>query len=91
MGYLLQMEPLGHIPGMLVIDHRCRQYMLIPYNREMLRPNFARTQIGDLPTFEKHVQHLIAAVPRDGSTVNLSDLFFRLTSKQIDGQTPIDV
>ncbi len=48
-------------------------------NREMLRPNFARTQLADLPTFEKHVKHLIAAVPRDGSTIDLSDLFFRLT------------
>ena len=45
----------------------------------MLRPNFARTQIGDLPTFEKHVKHLVSAVPRDGSTVDLSELFFRLT------------
>ncbi|KAK3711360.1 hypothetical protein LTR37_009740 [Vermiconidia calcicola] len=49
------------------------------HSREMLRPNFARTQIGDLPTFERHVQHLVAAVPRDGSTVDLSELFFRLT------------
>lgn len=45
----------------------------------MLRPNFARTQIGDLPTFEKHVQHLISAVPSNGATVDLSELFFRLT------------
>ena len=45
----------------------------------MLRPNFVRSQVGDLPTFENHVKHLVAAVPRDGSTVNLSDLFFRLT------------
>jgi hypothetical protein len=45
----------------------------------MLRPNFARSQIGDLPTFEKHVRHLVAAIPRDGSTVDLSVLFFRLT------------
>ncbi|KAK5175298.1 uncharacterized protein LTR77_000436 [Saxophila tyrrhenica] len=49
------------------------------HSREMLRPNFARTQIGDLPTFEKHVQHLVAAVPHDNSTVDLSELFFRLT------------
>lgn len=45
----------------------------------MLRPNFSRTQVGDLPTFERHVAHLIGAIPRDGSTVDLSDLFFRLT------------
>ncbi|GAB7366215.1 hypothetical protein MBLNU230_g7774t2 [Neophaeotheca triangularis] len=49
------------------------------HSREMLRPNFTRTQVGDLPTFERHVAHLISAVPRDGSTVDLSELFFRLT------------
>lgn len=45
----------------------------------MLRPNFVRSQVGDLPTFENHVKHLVAAVPGDGSTVDLSELFFRLT------------
>ena len=35
-----------------------------------------RTQIGDIEMFEKHVQHLIQAIPRDGSTVHLQDLFF---------------
>ena len=49
------------------------------HSREMLRPNFARSQVGDLPTFEYHVKHLVAAVPRDGSTIDLSELFFRLT------------
>ena len=45
----------------------------------MLCPNFVRSQVGDLPTFESHVKHLVAAVPRDGATVDLSELFFRLT------------
>lgn len=48
-------------------------------SRELLRPNFARTQVADLQTFENHVKHLIHAIPRDGSTVDLQDLFFRLT------------
>ncbi|KAK0988782.1 hypothetical protein LTS01_009051 [Friedmanniomyces endolithicus] len=48
-------------------------------SREMLRPNFARSQVGDLATFETHVKHLVAAVPKDGSEVDLSELFFRLT------------
>jgi cytochrome P450 len=48
-------------------------------SRGMLRPNFVRSQVGDLPTFETHVSHLIDAIPRDGSTVDLQDLFFRLT------------
>jgi len=45
----------------------------------MLRPNFVRSQIGDVATFERHVSHLINKLPKDGSTVNLADFFFRLT------------
>lgn len=45
----------------------------------MLRPNFARSQISDLETLEVHVARLLKAIPRDGSTVDLQDLFFRLT------------
>ena len=48
-------------------------------SRELLRPNFVRSQVGDLATFEIHVDQLIKAIPRDGSTVNLQDLFFMLT------------
>lgn len=49
------------------------------HSRELLRPNFVRNQVADLATFETHVDHLIKALPRDGSTVDLSKLFFRLT------------
>ena len=49
------------------------------HSRDMLRPNFVRSQVGDLATFETHVNHLIQAIPRDGSTVDLAELFFRLT------------
>ena len=45
----------------------------------MLRPNFTRRQVADLETFEVHIDHLIQAIPRDGSEVNLQELFFRLT------------
>lgn len=48
-------------------------------SRELLRPNFARTQVGDLATFEIHITQLLKAIPRDGSTVDLQDLFFQLT------------
>ena len=48
-------------------------------SRELLRPNFVRAQVADLETFEVHVNHLMDAIPRDGSTVDLQDLFFRLT------------
>ncbi|KAL8723367.1 MAG: hypothetical protein Q9181_007300 [Wetmoreana brouardii] len=49
------------------------------HSRELLRPCFVRSQLGDIDLFEKYFQHLLALVPRDGSTVDLQDLFFRLT------------
>lgn len=49
------------------------------HSRDMLRPNFVRSQIGDLPMFETHVKQLTAAIPRDGSTVDLQGLFIRST------------
>lgn len=49
------------------------------HSRDLLRPNFSRTQVRDLDTFETHIQHLLMAIPRDGSTIDLQDLFFRLT------------
>ena len=49
------------------------------HSREMLRPNFVRSQVGDLASLQQHVDHLIQAIPRDGSTVDLSPLFFKLT------------
>ena len=49
------------------------------HSRELLRPNFVRSQVGDLETFETHVNHLVQAIPRDGSTVDIEDLFFQLT------------
>ena len=49
------------------------------HSRELLRPNFTRSIIGDVPVFEAHVQQMIKALPRDGSTVDLQELFFQLT------------
>ena len=49
------------------------------HSRDMLRPNFNRSQVGDLPMFETHVSHLIQAIPKDGSMLDLQDLFFQLT------------
>jgi len=49
------------------------------HSRAMLRPNFDRSQVGDLDSMERHVRHLIEAIPRDGSTLDLQPLFYRLT------------
>ena len=49
------------------------------HSRELLRPNFTRAQVGDVEMYRQHVDHLIQAIPRDGSMIDLQDLFFRLT------------
>lgn len=49
------------------------------HSRDLLRPNFMSTQIRNLNIFEPHIQHLLKAIPRDGSTVDLQELFFRYT------------
>ena len=48
-------------------------------SRELLTPNFARSQIDDPETLESHVSALIDAIPHDGSTVDLQEGFHRLT------------
>lgn len=45
----------------------------------LVRPSFARAHVADLETFESHIQHLIAKIPRDGSTIDLQPLFYQLT------------
>lgn len=48
-------------------------------SRHLLRPNFNRDQVGDLDAFERHFRLLLKHIPRDGSTVDLQPLFFKLT------------
>lgn len=50
------------------------------HSRAFLKPSFSRSQIGDLATLETHVQDLVKAIPRDGSTVDLLQLFLRYTA-----------
>lgn len=45
----------------------------------MLRPNFVRSQVGDIEMFEKHVQNVFQAIPKDRSMVKLEDIFFSMT------------
>ncbi len=49
-------------------------------SRELLRPNFARSQIDNPETLEPHVSALIDAIPHDGSTFDLQELFSRFTT-----------
>ena len=52
------------------------------HSRALVRPAFTRNQVADLESFEFHTQKLIAKLPKDGSTVDLGPLFFRLTLDQ---------
>lgn len=48
-------------------------------SRALLRPNFTRSNVGDLDVHEEHVTKMIARIPRNGETVDLQELFFMLT------------
>ncbi|GLA43641.1 hypothetical protein AnigIFM63309_001572 [Aspergillus niger] len=48
-------------------------------SRALIRPSFAREQVTDLRLLEELIQDLFALLPRDGSTVDLQELFFRYT------------
>jgi hypothetical protein len=48
-------------------------------SRALLRPSFSRSFIGDLDVFEDHISNMMSKIPRDGSTVDLQSLFFKLT------------
>lgn len=48
-------------------------------SRALLRPNFARDQLADIDAFERHMEYFVKAIPTDGSTVDLQELFFRMT------------
>ena len=48
-------------------------------SRHLIRPNFARDQVADLEAFERHFKLMLKHVPKDGSTVDLQELFFKLT------------
>ncbi|KAM0157982.1 hypothetical protein ACHAQE_005769 [Botrytis cinerea] len=48
-------------------------------SRALLRPTFAKESISNLEAAELHFQHLLNRIPREGSTVDLQDLFFKFT------------
>ncbi|CAF9906100.1 hypothetical protein IMSHALPRED_004078 [Imshaugia aleurites] len=50
------------------------------HSRALLRPSFARSQVSDLSMLDIHVENLIRTIPRDGSTVDLGDLFLCYTA-----------
>jgi cytochrome P450 len=48
-------------------------------SRELLRPTFAHENLANLTSIEEHMQELLKCIPTMGHTVDLQELFFRLT------------
>ena len=48
-------------------------------SREMLRPMFIKNRVSDLEVFEKWTQIMIDQFPQSGRTVDIQDLFYRMT------------
>lgn len=48
-------------------------------NRSLIRPMFIREKVRDLYIFEKWTQTLISKLPAPGVTVDVMDLFYRMT------------
>ena len=49
------------------------------HSRDMLRPNFAKTQVADLSLLEERFSDLVKIIPQDGTTIDLQPLFIRFT------------
>jgi len=47
--------------------------------RAMIRPSFVRDQVADLEAFQSHVENLLRAIPKDGSTFDLQELLMAMT------------
>ncbi|KAK7415208.1 hypothetical protein QQX98_006055 [Neonectria punicea] len=47
--------------------------------RAMIRPSFVRNQIADLECTDRHVEMFLERVPRDGTRVDLQELFYLFT------------
>lgn len=71
-----RLEAFGALLGRGIFTSDGKQW---EHSRALVRPNFTRSQVADLETFESHIQQLIAKIPRDGATVDLQTLFFQLT------------
>lgn len=48
------------------------------HQRGLIRPSFVRAQVTDFTIFERHVDQLIKLIGRQGYTVDLQQLFFRM-------------
>ncbi|KAL9000148.1 MAG: hypothetical protein Q9188_005739 [Gyalolechia gomerana] len=49
------------------------------HSRALIRPNFVRKQVADLPLMEHHVRHMMSHLPGNGTPVDIQPFFFRMT------------
>ena len=50
------------------------------HSRSLIRPTFARTEVANFKSLEKHTNRFLTRLPRDGSSVDLQTLFSCLVS-----------
>ncbi|KAK1141876.1 hypothetical protein N8T08_008389 [Aspergillus melleus] len=48
------------------------------HSRALVRPNMSKTLYTDFRNLERHVQEMISHMPKDGSTIDIQDMFFKL-------------
>ena len=48
------------------------------HSRALIRPIFARSQIANLSTFDKHFDKVLQLIPNDGSTIDLQEILKQL-------------
>ncbi|KKA17624.1 Cytochrome P450 alkane hydroxylase, partial [Rasamsonia emersonii CBS 393.64] len=49
------------------------------HSRALLRPQFTRDQVADIGMLSSHVDHFLAALPKDRTAFDIQELLFRLT------------
>ena len=48
-------------------------------SRSLIRPMFVKDRVRDLALFKRGTDHLMSKLPPSGETVNIMDLFYRMT------------
>ncbi|TLD27052.1 hypothetical protein PspLS_04316 [Pyricularia sp. CBS 133598] len=76
----LRSVPAGHFMGQGIFLADGEKWQR---SRALVRPNFARDQVADLGSLERHFQILLSILPKDGSAVDLVPLFFAFTMDSI--------
>ena len=68
--------PLGGLvgPGILTTDGDVWRF-----HRNLIKPSFGRSRLGDLTEFEEHTLRLLRHLPPSGTAIDLQELFLKFT------------